>query len=76
MSCVRRREGPRSANSPAQAPCGAHPFHHRGNIPEDVDHAKPLALGGTDADGTLQVLCRGCHKLKTSTEFGAAVASH
>ncbi|WP_443067848.1 HNH endonuclease [Streptomyces sp. NBC_01351] len=41
-----------------------------------VDRVKPLAVGGTDTDGNVQVLCRGCHKLKTSTEFGAAVAPH
>ncbi|WP_235096089.1 HNH endonuclease [Streptomyces sp. A1-5] len=38
----------------------------------DVDHVRPLALGGTDTDGNVQVLCRGCHRLKTCTEFGAA----
>ncbi|MFE7115836.1 HNH endonuclease [Streptomyces sp. NPDC057654] len=36
----------------------------------EVDHVRPLAMGGTDTDGNVQVLCRGCHKLKTSTEFG------
>ncbi|MFG2640341.1 HNH endonuclease [Streptomyces sp. NPDC048370] len=36
----------------------------------DVDHVQPLALGGTDTDGNVQVLCRGCHQLKTATEFG------
>ncbi|GGV54139.1 HNH endonuclease [Streptomyces spectabilis] len=38
----------------------------------DVDHVRPLAMGGTDTAGNVQVLCRGCHGLKTSTEFGAA----
>ncbi|MFD9629779.1 HNH endonuclease [Streptomyces violascens] len=38
----------------------------------DVDHVQPLAMGGTDTDGNVQVLCRGCHALKTRTEFGAA----
>ncbi|MEW1658283.1 HNH endonuclease signature motif containing protein [Streptomyces sp. NPDC093707] len=38
----------------------------------EVDHVRPLAMGGTDTDGNVQVLCRGCHALKTSTEFGAA----
>ncbi|WP_426405294.1 HNH endonuclease [Streptomyces sp. R-07] len=37
----------------------------------DVDHVRPLSMGGTDTDGNVQVLCRGCHRLKTSTEFGA-----
>ncbi|MER5711732.1 HNH endonuclease signature motif containing protein [Streptomyces sp. NPDC002122] len=36
----------------------------------DVDHVRPLSMGGTDTDGNVQVLCRGCHQLKTSTEFG------
>ncbi|MGW1200000.1 HNH endonuclease [Streptomyces sp. NPDC002536] len=36
----------------------------------DVDHVRPLALGGTDTDGNVQVLCRGCHKTKTRAEFG------
>ncbi|WP_102923928.1 HNH endonuclease [Streptomyces noursei] len=39
----------------------------------DVDHVRPLSLGGTDTDGNVQVLCRGCHALKTETEFGATV---
>ncbi|WTZ46592.1 HNH endonuclease [Streptomyces sp. NBC_01390] len=34
---------------------------------------RPLAMGGTDTDGNVQVLCRGCHQLKTATEFGRAV---
>ncbi|MFE3123643.1 HNH endonuclease [Streptomyces hydrogenans] len=38
----------------------------------DVDHVRPLSMGGTDTDGNVQVLCRGCHRFKTSTEFGAA----
>ncbi|MHA7961725.1 HNH endonuclease [Streptomyces sp. L500] len=36
----------------------------------DVDHVRPLALGGEDVDGNVQVLCRECHGLKTLTEFG------
>ncbi|MFJ9613224.1 HNH endonuclease [Streptomyces noursei] len=31
----------------------------------DVDHVRPLALGGTDTDRNVQVLCRRCHRLKT-----------
>ncbi|MFE2747802.1 HNH endonuclease [Streptomyces scopuliridis] len=38
----------------------------------DVDHVRPLSLGGEDIDSNVQVLCHGCHQLKTSTEFGAA----
>ncbi|MEU8617288.1 HNH endonuclease signature motif containing protein [Streptomyces sp. NPDC048623] len=41
----------------------------------DVDHVRPLSMGGTDTDGNVQVLCRGCHGLKTSTEFGNGAAS-
>ncbi|MET9147315.1 HNH endonuclease signature motif containing protein [Streptomyces sp. NPDC004042] len=37
----------------------------------DVDHVRPLALGGEDVAGNVQVLCHGCHQLKTATEFGA-----
>ncbi|MFJ6348534.1 HNH endonuclease [Streptomyces sp. NPDC092046] len=33
---------------------------------------RPLSMGGTDTDGNVQVLCRGCHRLKTNTEFGRA----
>ncbi|MFA7765305.1 HNH endonuclease [Streptomyces sp. NRRL S-448] len=40
----------------------------------DVDHVRPLSLGGEDTDGNVQVLCHDCHQLKTSTEFGAAGA--
>ncbi|MGW2633825.1 HNH endonuclease [Streptomyces chattanoogensis] len=40
----------------------------------DVDHVRPLSLGGEDIDSNVQVLCRGCHQLKTATEFGAAGA--
>ncbi|MCF3103927.1 HNH endonuclease [Streptomyces roseoverticillatus] len=38
----------------------------------DVDHVWPLALGGTDTDGNVQVPCRGCHALKAAMEFGTA----
>lgn len=41
----------------------------------DVDHVRPLSMGGTDTDGNVQVLCRGCHQLKTSTEFGSTHAA-
>ncbi|UJB46759.1 HNH endonuclease [Streptomyces sp. A1-5] len=37
-----------------------------------MDHVRPLALGGADTDGNVQVLCRGCHRLKTDAEFGGA----
>ena len=33
-----------------------------------VDHIKPLADGGLDIEGNLQVLCRACHMAKTVEE--------
>lgn len=36
----------------------------------DVDHIRPIAFGGEDVDGNIQVLCRPCHKAKTRSEFG------
>ncbi|MEV0438065.1 HNH endonuclease signature motif containing protein [Streptomyces spectabilis] len=41
----------------------------------DVDHVRPLAMGWTDTAGNVQVLCRGCHQLKTAAEFGTARAA-
>ncbi|MEU3074399.1 HNH endonuclease [Streptomyces laurentii] len=38
----------------------------------DIDHVRPLSMGGTDTDGNVQVLCHGCHQLKTATEFGVS----
>ena len=32
----------------------------------DIDHILPLALGGTNAPENLQILCRPCHRSKTS----------
>ena len=32
----------------------------------DIDHILPLALGGTNDSENLQVLCRPCHRIKTS----------
>ncbi|KOT56176.1 MULTISPECIES: HNH endonuclease [Streptomyces] len=40
----------------------------------EIDHVRPLSMGGTDTDGNVQVLCHGCHGLKTRTEFGATDA--
>ncbi|WHM41171.1 HNH endonuclease signature motif containing protein [Streptomyces sp. BPTC-684] len=40
----------------------------------DVDHVRPLSLGGEDIDSNVQVLCHGCHGLKPRTEFGAGSA--
>jgi 5-methylcytosine-specific restriction protein A len=36
----------------------------------DVDHIKPLALGGEDVEGNVQPLCKRCHKTKTALDFG------
>ena len=32
----------------------------------DIDHILPLALGGTNEPNNLQVLCKPCHRSKTS----------
>ena len=32
----------------------------------DIDHILPLALGGTNAPDNLQILCRPCHRTKTT----------
>lgn len=37
----------------------------------EVDHVLPLADGGTDYVGNIQVLCHPCHVDKTSTEARA-----
>ena len=38
-----------------------------------VDHIKPKADGGTDAEGNLQSLCRPCHEEKTIEDAGGRV---
>ncbi len=35
----------------------------------DVDHITPLAKGGEDVAGNVQLLCRPCHKAKTRRDF-------
>ncbi|WP_280671836.1 HNH endonuclease signature motif containing protein [Kitasatospora sp. MAP12-44] len=35
----------------------------------DVDHIRPLALGGEDTAENVQILCRPCHKAKTRRDF-------
>ena len=32
----------------------------------DIDHILPLAMGGTNAPENLQILCRSCHRTKTT----------
>lgn len=39
---------------------------------KEVDHVKPLSLGGTDAADNLQALCKQCHGRKTAKESAAA----
>ncbi|MFI6525020.1 HNH endonuclease [Streptomyces uncialis] len=34
----------------------------------EIDHVRPLSLGGEDTDHNVNVLCVGCHQLKTNTE--------
>lgn len=36
---------------------------------DEVDHVVPRAEGGSDADGNLQAICRGCHDVKTKAEI-------
>ncbi|WP_327257521.1 HNH endonuclease [Streptomyces sp. NBC_01244] len=36
----------------------------------DIDHIKPLALGGEDVEENVQALCKSCHKAKTAMDFG------
>ena len=33
-----------------------------------IDHVKPLADGGRDVLGNLQILCVNCHRVKSATE--------
>ena len=33
-----------------------------------IDHVRPLADGGLDVMGNLQILCVDCHRVKSSTE--------
>ncbi|WP_354411979.1 HNH endonuclease signature motif containing protein [Marinobacterium sp. MBR-111] len=38
----------------------------------EVDHIKPVAEGGTDADSNLEAICTSCHRAKTAREAQAA----
>ncbi|MFD8104771.1 HNH endonuclease [Streptomyces microflavus] len=40
----------------------------------DVDHVRPLALRGEDTDSNVQVLCHGCHRVKTGEDFSGGVS--
>lgn len=40
----------------------------RAVVAKTVDHIKPKAQGGTDADSNLQSLCWPCHHAKTARE--------
>ena len=37
----------------------------------ELDHRQPLSAGGTNNDDNLWLLCRDCHKAKTSAERSA-----
>lgn len=54
------------------AMCGTCVMCLRSFLPSqvDIDHVKPLALGGQDIDSNVQVLCKACHKTKTAMDFG------
>jgi 5-methylcytosine-specific restriction protein A len=40
----------------------------------EVDHIRPIALGGEDVAGNIQILCIPCHQSKTREEFSYAAA--
>jgi 5-methylcytosine-specific restriction protein A len=40
----------------------------------EVDHIRPLALGGEDVESNIQTLCIPCHVAKTREEFQYAAA--
>lgn len=40
-------------------------------VATQVDHIKPLHLGGTDDDSNLESICDYCHKAKTKEEQAA-----
>jgi 5-methylcytosine-specific restriction protein A len=42
----------------------------RTEVATEVDHIKPLSLGGEDIDENTQNLCRPCHDAKTKRDFG------
>lgn len=42
----------------------------RVKVANQVDHIKPKAKGGTDAEDNLQAICAPCHEAKTLTDQG------
>lgn len=41
------------------------------SLARDVDHARELGDGGSDADGNLQAICGPCHRAKTAARQAA-----
>lgn len=39
-----------------------------GGVATEVDHIRPLAIGGTNELDNLQLLCSSCHRKKTSRD--------
>lgn len=50
--------------------CRACQSQDRVTAAAEVDHIKPLHLGGTDERSNLQPLCAECHEQKTRAELG------
>ncbi|MEV0126802.1 HNH endonuclease signature motif containing protein [Streptomyces sp. NPDC050703] len=65
-AAARLRRAVRKAMGAECAHCGGH------FLPSwlDIDHIKPLALGGEDVDSNVQALCKRCHRIKTALDFG------
>lgn len=40
-----------------------------------LDHAFPVALGGSDGDEAFQLLCRPCHRAKTAIDIKVIAAA-
>lgn len=59
-AAVLDRDGHRCRNCGAPCP---HPKHH------ELDHRRPLFMGGDSSHANLQVLCRSCHRAKTRAEM-------
>jgi 5-methylcytosine-specific restriction endonuclease McrA len=37
---------------------------------DEVDHIKPLCMGGSDHESNKELLCKVCHLKKTAKDFG------